>query len=313
MSVILVTGGVGFIGTNLCKKLLSSGHRVIALDSLITADANNTTICAKDTNYEFINHDIVNPLPEYLFSEHLHVSSIFHLACPTGVNNIVPLAEAMLLTSSVGTKNVLDLARVKKAKVVFTSSSEAYGSSQHFPQNEKDTGDVSTIGLRSPYEEGKRAGEAFVSVYVRKYNIDVKIVRLFNTYGKYMSYADTRVIPHFIRQMKENKPLTLHGRGEQTRTFCYVEDAIRGILLVDDKGKMGNIYNLGSQEEITIQDLAELLMKLSGIEKDIRHIPQISDPLSRRVPDLDKAHTLGWSISTSLQDGLQQTLKWYGF
>ena len=313
MSLILVTGGVGFIGTNLCKKLLLQGHDVIAIDNLITADANNTTACANHANYQFINHDIINPLPNYLFSSNVPISSIFHLACPTGVNNIIPLAEAMLLTSSVGTKNILDLARIKKAKVVFTSSSEAYGSSQHFPQNEKDTGDVSTIGMRSPYEEGKRSGEAFVSVYVRKYNLDVKIVRLFNTYGKYMSYADTRVIPHFIRQIKENKPFTLYGNGDQRRTFCYVEDAIEGILLVDAKGKTGNIYNLGSQDEITINDLAKLLIKISATDKQISHIPQISDNHVRRVPDLEKTHSLGWKVTTSLQEGLQKTLQWYGF
>lgn len=319
MKHILITGGAGFIGSHLCKILLNKGHKVICVDNLITGDKKNINNLFKNSNFKFIELDIAkdslalsgkpgqfsHPKDDQPLAETLNY--IFHLACPTGVPNLVTLAEEMLLVNSLGTRNVLELARKTKAKVLFASSSEVYGDPQVFPQTEEYTGNVSPIGIRSPYEEGKRFSESLVIMYVRKYNIDARIVRIFNTYGEGMSNKDSRVIPKFLRQVKIGESLTVEGKGEQTRTFCYVDDLIDGLILVLNKGLSGEVYNIGSDKEIRIFDLAKLTIKITKSKSKIKFIKRPTHDHKRRLPDIGKIKKLGWRPKVTLEKGILKT------
>ena len=313
MKTILVTGGAGFIGTNLCKMLLDQGHNVIAIDNFITSSGENLKELKKHQNFTFIKHDIVKPFPTKIKNKELKIKEIFHLACPTGVPNLLTLGEEMLLTCSVGTKNVLELARLHKAKLLLTSSSEVYGDPELFPQTETYTGNVQPTGFRSTYEEGKRFSESLVAFYARKYKLEAKIVRIFNTYGPYMTLTDTRVIPNFINQIKHNKPLTIQGKGIQRRTFCFVDDLVQGFLTVMEKGLPGEAYNLGGDKEYTIKQLAEAIIKMNNDPKmKISYIPRPEHDHQARRPDLKKVKKLGWKQKITLENGLKNTLTWYG-
>ena len=214
----------------------------------------------------------------------------------------------MITTCSIGTKNILEIARKIGAKFLFTSSSEVYGDPLTFPQEEFYRGNVDTCGLRSPYEEGKRFSESLILMYVRKYNIDAKIVRVFNTYGPSMSPKDIRVIPNFLRQTSSGFPLTLHGDGNQKRTFCYVEDLIEGLILVIEKGEKGQVYNLGHDLEISIIDLARLVLKITGSKSPIQTVERPGHDHERRLPSLVKVKQLGWVPKIGLEEGLKTTI-----
>jgi len=312
MSRILVTGGAGFIGTNLCIKLLKQVHHVIAIDNLITSTDSNLKPLRTYSKFRFIKHDITVPLRNWkLEIRNWKFDFIYHLACPTGVPNLTRLAEEMLLACSLGTRNVLELAKITKAKLLFTSSSEVYGDPQVFPQTENYTGNVDPTGIRSPYEEGKRFSESLIQMYVRKYNVDAKIVRVFNTYGPSMSSSETRVVAKFLSQAKHGKPLTVEGKGLQTRTFCYVDDLVDGLLNVMKKGKKGEVYNLGSHKEVRIIDLARLIIKTTGSKRKIKFVERPSHDHKRRHPSLKKAEKLGWKQKTTLKNGLQKTFRSY--
>jgi len=305
---ILVTGGAGFIGSNLCENLLKNGHRVIAVDNFITGNRLNLKVLQKYPNFQFIQHDITHPLVS-INRQLSTLDQIYHLACPTGVDNLIPLAQEMLLTNSAGTKNVLDLALTSGAKLVFTSSSEIYGDPQVSPQQEKYTGNVDPTGIRSPYEEGKRLSESMVSMYVRKYGLDAKIVRIFNTYGPFMSQKDNRAIPLFLRKALNNEPLPVHGEGKQTRTFCYVDDLIIGLILVADKGKTGDVYNLGSDEQITIYNLACKVIEFANSKSEIKFVERPKHDHQGRKPDLSKIKKFGWWPKISLREGIIRTIQ----
>ncbi|MBI4067728.1 GDP-mannose 4,6-dehydratase [Candidatus Gottesmanbacteria bacterium] len=311
MKLTIVAGGAGFIGTNLCKKLIGEGHRVLAIDNLITSSDKNLKSLLKNPRFRFIKHDIVKPIQSVLRTINYELKTIYHLACPTGVANIKKFGEEMLLTSSLGTFNILELAREHRAKVLFTSSSEVYGQAQVFPQAEDYFGYVDPIGYRSPYEEGKRFAESLIMSYVRKFGLDAKIVRVFNTYGPGMSGRDSRVIPKFLRLAQENKPLTVEGDGSQTRTFCFIDDLINGLLIVGKKGKKGEVYNLGSNQEITISDLSRLIIKITGSKSKIRYVKRPIHDHQRRLPDVGKIKKLGWNKTITLSAGLQKTWDWY--
>ena len=308
MSKVLVTGGAGFIGSNLCRKLLEAGHKVIAVDNLITGDRRNLKELNSHPNFRFIKHDITEPWPQTLNSQLSSLHSIYHLACPTGVPNLGPLSEEMITTCSVGTRNILEIARESGAKFLFTSSSEVYGDPLTFPQEESYRGNVDTTGLRSPYEEGKRFAESLILMFVRKYNVDAKIVRVFNTYGPSMSPKDIRVIPNFLRQASSNLPITLHGKGNQKRTFCHVDDLVSGLVLVIKKGEKGQVYNLGHDLEISIIDLAGLILKITGSKSPIQPFPRPGHDHERRLPSLVKTKQLGWYPKINLEEGLKTTI-----
>lgn len=306
---ILITGGAGFIGANLTQRLLTEGHTVTVIDNLITSSGENIKQCAANPSFSFINHDIVNDFPGEITAIP-HIDQIYHLACPTGVPNLVTLAEEMLLTCSIGTKNVLDLARRHNASIVFSGSSEAYGDPLESPQKESYTGNVDPIGIRSPYEEGKRFSESMVVMYVRKYGLKGKIVRIFNTYGPWMSLDDTRVIPRFMTQAVAGKPVTLHGAGNQKRTFCYVDDLVNGLLTVMEKGVPAEVYNLGSDKQITIIDLAEKIIEITHSKSIIQTTDRPGHDHQTRKPLLHKINDLGWKQTYSLETGLEKTLAW---
>lgn len=309
---ILITGSAGFIGSHLTKILLEHGHTVVGIDNLITGSPNNIEDQSKNPNFTYVEADVAaldNSLKRDLESNGF--SEIYHLACPTGVPNLVTLAEEMLLANSVGTKNILDIADKNRSKIIFTSSSEVYGDPLVFPQTESYPGNVDPAGLRSPYEEGKRFGESLLSMYVRKYDLDARIVRVFNTYGPNMSEDDQRVVPKMLNQIKEGQPLTVHGDGTQRRTFCYISDLIDGILLAMRKGETGGVYNLGSDDEITIHELAKLLLTEAESKSKIIFEPRPEHDHQARMPELTKIKRLGWRPKVSLNEGLKIILQDY--
>lgn len=311
MKQALVTGGAGFIGQNLCRKLLSQNIKVIAIDNFITSGKGGISDLKKDKKFKFVTHDITKALPRKIQKE--KIDTIYHLACPTGVDNLEKLGDQMLLTCSTGTKNVLELARKQGSKFVFTSSSEIYGKAQVFPQKETYGGNVNPTGYRSTYEEGKRFSESLVAFYVRKFGLDARIVRVFNTYGPGMSKSDSRVIPRFMNLSLKNEKLTVEGKGTQTRTFCYVDDLVLGLILIAKKGKAGEVYNLGSNKEIKIIDLTKKILIATGNKKGIKFINRPEHDHNRRLPDISKIKKLGWTPKVDLTKGLRRTIKWYGF
>lgn len=304
----LVTGGAGLIGSHLTKKLLSLGYEVVAVDNFSTGSKENIQEFLNNPKFTFIRHDITRPLPKSISNKPKAIGEIYHLACPTGVPNIKTLGEEMLLTSSLGTKNVLELGKLTGSKVIFTSSSEVYGDPEVSPQKETYTGNVDPIGFRSPYEEGKRFSETLSYLYYQKYKLPVKIVRLFNTYGPTKT-KDTRVVSQFLRQALSSSPLTIFGTGKQTRTFCYVSDTVEELILVMKKGKDGEVYNLGSDKEITISDLASLIKRLTKSKSKIKFISSPFPDHKRRLPDLTKITKLGWRQKISLAEGLKRTMR----
>lgn len=320
MSNILVTGAAGFIGTNLCQKLLSQKHSVIGIDNFITGSETNITRLAKNPNFQFFNHDITKPFPKNLELRlpakalatvgTLNLELIYHLACPTGVENLQKLGREMLLTCSTGTLNILEIAQKAGAKLLFTSSSEVYGNPQVFPQDETYTGNVDQTGVRSTYEEGKRFAESLISFYVREKNLDAKIVRVFNTYGPAMSTEDSRVIPRFLKQALAQKPLPLHGQGEQKRTFCYVDDLVAGLILIMQKGLKGQVYNLGGEKQVKIKDLAVQVLKITGSKSPIKTVDRPPHDHQGRQPALSKVKKLGWRQKVTLSQGLTKTLSY---
>ena len=306
---ILVTGGAGFVGANLCKRLLGDGHEVAAVDNFITGSSKNIRDLKKYPKFTFIKHDITKPWPKNFELLTSNFELIFHLACPTGVNNLVPLAEEMLLTCSIGTRNILELAKKTGATVLFTSSSEVYGDPKVSPQKEDYTGNVDPVGIRSPYEEGKRFSESLTLMYARKYRLDAKIVRVFNTYGPKMSEKDTRVIPQFLRQALSDQPLTIHGKGLQTRTHCYVDDLVNGLILVILKGQKGQVYNVGGEAQISVVDLAKMIVVYTHSKSPLRFVERPLHDHQSRQPDLAKIKKLGWKQKINLEEGIRKTIE----
>lgn len=299
---ILVTGGAGFIGLNLIARLLKKGYKVDIVDNLITSSIKNLDNLPKNGNWKFHNIGIEK------FKTSEKFDSIFHLACPTGVPNCQKLALEMVSACSMGTKNILEIAKKSKANFIFTSSSEVYGDPQIFPQTESYFGNVDPTGFRAPYEEGKRFSETLITSYVKKFGLEAKILRLFNTYGPYMQVEDSRVIPRFITQANKNLALTVHGDGNQTRTFCYVDDLVGGLILIAEKGKSGEVYNIGSDKEVKIKDFAQKVIKLSHSNSKLEFVKKPYADHQRRRPDLTKIKKLGWMPKTSLDDGLKKTI-----
>ena len=281
------------------------------MDNFITGRRENVRPLLASANFHFSRLDITS---RHFLAAFLKVplGEIYHLACPTGVPNIARLGEEMMLASSVGTRHVLELARMHRARFLFSSSSEVYGQAEVSPQHERYCGNVDPLGPRSPYEEGKRFAESLVALYVRTYGVDADIVRLFNAYGPGMSPEDTRVLPRFLQSIRNGRPLTVYGDGRQTRTFCYIDDFIRGLRLVMERGERGEVYNIGGSRPLAIKELARLVIRITGYRQGISLRPHFVEDHSGRKPSLVKIRKLGWRPAVPLREGLRRMIASWG-
>jgi nucleoside-diphosphate-sugar epimerase len=306
----LITGVAGFLGSNLCRKLLADGYRVYGVDNFATGKRENILSLASEQKFTFLELDVTSDafLEKFM---NVPVTQVFHLACPTGVPNIKILGEEMLMTCSKGTVNALEVAKKHGAKALLTSSAEVYGDPKESPQNETYTGNVSPIGPRSAYEEGKRFAESLFKMYADKYALEAKIVRVFNTYGPGMSLTDERVIPHFLKCILEGKPLRVYGDGKQTRTHLYVDDLLMGLLTVMEKGIRGEAYNVGGDKQVSIKELAELMLKITESPVGIDYQPHFIEDHMSRLPSTEKVRALGWTKTVSLEEGLGRMIPHY--
>lgn len=315
MQTVLVAGGAGFIGSHLCDTLLKDNFRVVCVDNFLTSDNKNIESFLNNPNFQFLEWDITKALD---FDSFLEINYIFDLASPASPNKNSPRSYInfpieTLLANSLGVKNLLDLAKEKKSDFLYTSSSEVYGDPLVSPQEESYFGNVNPNGVRSVYDESKRFGESITMAYFRKFGVDIRIIRIFNTYGPWMQIDDGRVVSNFINQAIANKPLTVYGKGTQTRSFCYVDDMVNGLkLAMFNKKAKGEVFNLGNPSEKTILELANLIKKLVNSSSEIvfEELPQ-DDPKIRR-PDISKAQkVLGWEQKISLEEGLPKTIEYF--
>lgn len=308
---ILVTGGAGFIGSHLCDNLLEAGYKVFCLDNLITGSKGNIAHLLGNPNFEFIEKDISGSLVD-LYDKNLNF--IFHLASPASPIDYQNHPEETLLANSIGTLNALKLAEKTKARILVASTSEVYGDPKEHPQKETYFGNVNTFGPRSCYDESKRFAETASYVFLNKYGIDVRLVRIFNTYGPRMQKDDGRVVSNFIYSALLGKSLEIDGDGTQTRSFCYVSDLVDGIvgIMFADSAK-GEIYNLGNPEEYQIKDLAEKILNHTGSKSEIKYSGKFrkDDPM-RRQPDITKiAGIINWAPKVGVDEGLKRTIEYY--
>src|SRR3989344_2789116 len=308
MACILVVGGGGFIGSHVCKKLIDEGHEVISIDIFTTGNKKNIEDIIGKKNFTSIQEDVCESSIIKKFSEK-KIDEIYHLASPASVTYITDHPIEAALANSLGTKNLLELALIHKSKILFASSSEAYGDPKEHPQKESYRGNVNPVGVRSGYDEGKRFGEALCMAYHREKGIDVKIVRIFNTYGPRSRPNDTRVVPQFAVQALSGKDLTVHGDGQQTRSFCYVSDMVEGFISMMKSAETGPI-NLGNPTEYKIIDVAKKIIDLTGSPSKIAFIDRPPDDPAVRRPDITLANEkLHWSPTVSFDDGLPMTVK----
>jgi UDP-glucuronate decarboxylase len=302
---ILVTGGAGFIGSHLCERLIKNGHKVICLDNLFTGSKKNISHLIKNKNFNFVLADVEKPF-------NFKVDEIYHLACPASPIWIQKDPIKTIRTSILGSINALDLAKKTGARILFSSTSEVYGDPEVHPQKESYWGNVNPNGLRSCYDEGKRCAESLFFNYLRMHKIDIRVVRIFNTYGPRMSVNDGRVVANFIIQALKNKPLSLYGEGSQTRSFCYIEDMINGLTKMMEKNNFNGPVNLGNPKEFTIMELAQKVKKITGSKSKIVKTKLPDDDPTRRRPDISLAkRKLNWQPKIQLETGLKLTLAYF--
>jgi UDP-glucuronate decarboxylase len=302
---VLVTGGAGFIGSHLCRRLLNEGHEVICLDNLFTGSRDNIRPLLADDHFEFIRHDIIEPIL-------LEVDWIFNLACPASPIHYQHNPVKTVKTSVMGAINMLGMAKRVGARILHTSTSEVYGDPQVHPQPESYHGNVNPIGLRSCYDEGKRVAETLMFDYHRQNKVDVRVVRIFNTYGPNMAVNDGRVVSNFIEQALSGKDITIYGEGEQTRSFQYVDDLIEGMLRMMQKEGFTGPVNLGNPEEFTIRELAEEVLRQTGSSSKLIKLPLPADDPKVRKPDISLAmRELDWKPQVRLKDGLARTIDYF--
>ena len=305
MKRTLVTGGAGFLGSFLCEKLLDQGHEVIALDNFYTGSRKNISHLLDHPSFELIRHDIVEPIL-------LEVDWIFNMACPASPIHYQYNPVKTVKTCVMGTINMLGLAKRVSARILQASTSEVYGDPEIHPQQESYWGSVNPIGLRSCYDEGKRVAETLMMDYHRQNQVDIKLVRIFNTYGPRMHINDGRVVSNFIVAALKEEPLEIFGDGEQTRSFCYVSDLIDVILKMMNKDDLIGPVNIGNPGEFTIRELAEKILKLTGSRSKIQVRQERSDDPVRRRPDISLAREkLGWEPSVDLEEGLGKTIEYF--
>ncbi len=305
MSRVLVTGGAGFIGSYLCEHLLEAGHEVLCLDNFFTGSKENIIHLMDNHRFELIRHDITEPIM-------LEVDQIYHFACPASPVHYQYNPVKTIKTNVMGTINMLGLAKRVRARVMLASTSEVYGDPKVHPQTEEYWGHVNPIGPRSCYDEGKRVAETLMMDYHRQNNVDIKIIRIFNTYGPRMAVNDGRVVSNFIVQALRNQDITVYGSGEQTRSFCYIDDLVDGIFKMMYKEDFIGPVNLGNPSEFTILQLAELVIELTNSKSQIKFLPKPQDDPVQRQPDITLAHQqLGWEPKIPLKEGLQKTIAYF--
>ena len=307
MKRILITGGAGFIGSHLCKKLLEQGNDILCLDNYFTGSKDNIKDLMGNPHFECVRHDIINP---YL----AEVDEIYNLACPASPIHYQYNPIKTLQTSVIGVSNMLNLAKYRNCKILHASTSEVYGDPVTHPQNESYWGNVNPIGIRSCYDEGKRCAETLMMDYHRQENIKIKIVRIFNTYGPNMSVNDGRVVSNFIVQALKNEDITIYGDGNQTtRSFQYIDDLIDGLIkmMATDDSFTGPV-NIGNPREFTIKQLAEMIIELTGSKSKLVYRPLPGDDPRQRKPDISLARKiLDWSPKVDAEDGLKNTIEYF--
>ena len=302
---ILVTGGAGFLGSHLCDRLVEAGHDVICLDNFFTSQKNNVAHLLGRRNFELIRHDVTVPI-------WLEVDEIYNLACPAAPGHYQYNPIKTMKTSVMGAINLLGMARRCRARILQASTSEVYGDPELHPQPESYRGCVNSLGPRACYDEGKRAAETLFMDYHRMNGVDIRIVRIFNTYGPRMHPFDGRVVSNFIRQAIDNEDITVYGDGSQTRSFCYCDDLVEGIIrMMNGPRDFIGPVNLGNPDEFTIRELAELTIELTGSKSKVVFEPLPEDDPTRRRPDITMAKTrLNWQPSVPLRKGLAKTIEW---
>ena len=303
---ILVTGGAGFLGSHLCERLVADGHDVICVDNFFTSQKGNVAHLLKAPNFELIRHDVTQPL-------WLDVDEIYSLACPAAVGHYQHNPIKTIKTSVLGAINALGIAKRCRAKILQASTSEVYGDPEVHPQPESYRGAVNQLGPRACYDEGKRVAETLFMDYHRKNGVNIRLVRIFNTYGPRMHPYDGRVVSNFIRQAINGEDLTVFGNGEQTRSFCYRDDLIEGMLrMMAAPDRLIGPLNLGNPEEFTVLELAEHVLKLTGSKSKLVFQPLPPDDPAKRRPDITMAEReLGWKPVVSLREGLVKTIEWF--
>lgn len=305
MKRVLITGGAGFIGSYLCERLLDEGHEVICLDNFFTGSKENVIHLMDNHRFELIRHDITLPI-------HLETDRIYHFACPASPVHYQYNSVKTVKTNVMGTINMLGVAKRVKARILLASTSEVYGDPQVHPQTETYWGHVNPIGIRSCYDEGKRVAETLTMDYHRKEHLDVKIIRIFNTYGPRMALNDGRVVSNFIIQALTNQDITIYGKGVQTRSFCYIDDLVEGILRMMDTESFIGPVNLGNPGEFTMLELAETVIRLTGSRSQVRYMPLPDDDPAQRCPDITLAREkLNWQPAVILEEGLKKTIAYF--
>jgi len=305
MQTILVTGGAGFIGSHLCEELLQKENYVVCLDNFFTGSMNNIAHLKDHPNFELIRHDLTQEI-------RIEADRIYNLACPASPVHYQFNPIKTMKTSVIGTMNMLGIARRTKARILQASTSEVYGDPEVHPQKESYNGNVNITGLRSCYDEGKRAAETLCFDYNRVHGVEIRVVRIFNTYGPRMDLNDGRVVSNFIVQALRGEPITIYGDGSQTRSFCFVSDLVRGIIDFMEHPDFTGPMNLGNDGEFTIKELAEQVIELTGSGSKIVYRDLPADDPTRRRPDLTVAkRQIGYEPSVSLKEGLQKTIPYY--
>lgn len=303
---VLVSGGAGFIGSHLCDSLISDGHHVTVVDNFITGRRKNVDHLLGLATFRLIEHDIINQLPD-----DIEVDRVFHLASPASPVGYMQHPIETHLVNSIGTHNMLKLALRCGAALLYTSTSESYGNPEVHPQPETYFGNVNPVGPRSCYDESKRYGESITMEYVRQFDLDARIIRIFNTYGPRNDPTDGRVIPNFISSAVRGEPLVIYGDGTQTRSLCYVSDLVRGLrLAIELPNTKGEVINLGNPDERTIGDLATIIAEYCGSQAETRLVEARQDDPERRCPDITKARSLlSWEPIVGLDEGLRATIE----
>lgn len=308
MKTILITGGAGFLGSHLTDYLINKGEKVISVDSLVTGNVRNIAHLSDNPNFKFVQHDIVDPI----YFDDYKIDQVYNLACPASPIHYQNNSVRTMKTNTIGVINMLGLAKKHGARILQASTSEVYGDPLEHPQKETYRGNVNTVGPRACYDEGKRAAETLFFDYHRQHNMEIRVVRIFNTYGPRMAENDGRVVSNFIISALKNEPIEVYGDGSQTRSFCYVSDLIEAIYrMMNTEDFMGPV-NIGNPGEFTIMELADKVIKLTGSKSKVVHLPLPQDDPKQRRPDISLAkEKLGWEPKVLLDEGLKYTVEYF--